>query len=177
MILLENYLTNYCSNKTIYLNELDYTTFGYENYDEMEQDLDFLIETIFQNYKIISSQSEAHIRLSQSSFREGLIQKYGKCIITNTCCLDELEAAHIIPYKDDRHNFFISNGLLLKSNIHKTFDKYKWTINPDTFIIEVKDNIEVGEIKTYQGLKINIDNNDLLLINNLKKRYQDYLKN
>jgi hypothetical protein len=175
MNLLESYLKEQCLNGIIYKKDLDYIYFDYENYDEMEYDLDFLIETIFQNYKIISSQSET--RLSQSTFREGLIQKYGKCIITDTNCLDELEAAHIIPYKEDKHNFFVSNGLLLKSNIHKTFDKYKWTINPDTFMIEVKNNIDVGEIKKYQGTKVNLNHSDLLLVNNLKKRYQDYLKN
>ncbi len=175
MNLLESYLKDQCPNGIIYTQDLDYTYFDYENYDEMEYDLDFLIETIFQNYKIISSQSET--RRSQSTFREGLIQKYGKCIITDTNCLDELEAAHIIPYKEDKHNFFVSNGLLLKSNIHKTFDKYKWTINPDTFMIEVKNNIDVGEIKKYQGTKVNLNQTDILLVNNLKKRYQDYLKN
>ncbi len=175
MNLLESYLKDQCPNGIIYTQDLDYTYFDYENYDEMEYDLDFLIETIFQNYKIISSQSET--RRSQSTFREGLIQKYGKCIITGTHCLDELEAAHIIPYKEDKHNFFVSNGLLLKSNIHNTFDKYKWAINPDTFMIEVKNNIDVGEIKKYEGIKVELNYTDLLLVNNLKKRYQDYLKN
>ena len=175
MKLLESYLKETHINNSIYINDLDYSYFGYENYDEMELDVDFLLESVLKNYKIINGCSQ--IRSSQSSFREGLIKKYSKCIITETNCVDELEAAHIIPYKDDKHNFFINNGLLLKANIHKTFDKYKWTINPTTFIIEVKSNIDVGEIKQYEGIKVNLDQNDCLLINNLNKRYKDYLKN
>jgi hypothetical protein len=178
MQILESYLKETYSNGIIYANDLsdlDYSYFGYDNDDEMDLDLDFLLETIFKDHKRINGKSQ--IRLSQASFRESLLKKYGKCVITETNCFDELEAAHIIPYKDDRYNFFINNGLLLKSNIHKTFDKYKWTINPTTFIIEVKNNTDVGEIKKYEGTKVNLDFNDYLLINNLKKRYQDYLKN
>jgi len=29
-------------------------------------------------------------------------------------------------------NFDINNCLLLSSNLHKTFDKYYWSINPNT---------------------------------------------
>lgn len=175
MQILESYLKEIYVNGIIYINDLDYSYFGYENDEEMEIDLDLLLETVLTDYKLVNGHSQT--RLSQSFFREGLLKKYGKCVITNTNCLDELEAAHIIPYKDDKYNFFINNGLLLKSNIHKTFDRYKWTINPNTFIIEVKNNTDVGEIKQYEGIKINLDENDYLLINNLKKRYQDYLKN
>jgi len=74
------------------------------------------------------------IRLGQSEFRKGLIERFGpKCIITNS---EIFEACHIIPFADS-NNMFIDNGLLLNSQHHIMFDKYIWSINPDTLDIEI----------------------------------------
>lgn len=193
MISLEQYLKNDCANNYVIFNNLDYTYFGYENDDEMEFDLEFLIETIFSDFKIIYDEDEIEdenikklikeSRPNQTTFRNNLIKKYeGKCIITGSKCLYELEACHIIPHSQDKNNFLVSNGILLKSNIHTTFDKYLWTINPNTLTIEIKNDNDVsehdvGEIIYYKDTKVNLDTNDIILINNLKKRYESYLKN
>jgi len=181
---LEQYLKNDCNNNFVIFNNLDYTYFGYENDDEMEFDLEFLIETIFPEYQIIYDEDEnikkliKESRPNQTTFRQKLIQKYGeKCIITGGECLDELEACHIVPHSEDKHNSLVTNGLLLKATLHKTFDKYKWVINPDTLMIEVKHNGNIGDIREYEGMKVNLDPNDIILINNLKKRYEYYLEN
>ncbi len=163
---LEHYIIN--SNGTIYLSDIDYKSFNYESYDDFELDLYFLIECLYSNYKIYKNKQE---RVEQEQFRRDLINKYGKCIITGSTCLTELEAAHIVEFYKNNNNNTISNGLLLKSNIHKTFDEYLWTINPKTLMIEVKENVEVGEIKKYEGIKINID---VSMIDNLRKRYNNF---
>jgi predicted restriction endonuclease len=50
-----------------------------------------------------------------------------KCIISGC----NIEAAHIIPYRNqDSHN--IANGLLLRVDLHRLFDKYLLTIDPET---------------------------------------------
>uniref|UniRef100_A0A6C0HWY6 HNH nuclease domain-containing protein n=1 Tax=viral metagenome TaxID=1070528 RepID=A0A6C0HWY6_9ZZZZ len=165
---LEQYLIN--SNGTIYLNDIDYSIFDYDNYDDFELDLYFLINTLYSNYKIFKNKQD---RVEQEQFRRNLINKYNKCVITSSACLSELEAAHIISFSEDSTNNTIDNGLLLKSNIHKTFDDNLWAINPITFLIEVKENINAGEIMNYNNTKVNIVFSDKMIYN-LKKRYNDF---
>ncbi len=185
MLLLENYIKYNVFNNKIYFNDLDIEYFGYDSLDEMDLDLNFLVSTLFENYSIIyeiddnefNNISIDNPRFGQKSFRENLINKYGKCVISGCKSSKEIQAAHIIPHCEDRKNFFISNGLLLKSNLHTTFDSYYWTINPDSFIIEINKNIyidELGEIQYYEGRMVNLEKNDKLLYNNLQKRYQDF---
>ena len=172
---LEQYIIN--SNGIIYLDDIDYNIYNYESYDDLEIDLYFLIETLYTNCKIYKNKQE---RTEQEKFRRDLLNTYGKCIITGSNCFVELEAAHIVNFREDNRNNTIDNGLLLKSNIHKTFDEYLWTINPDTLMIEIKDNINAGEIMNYNGKKININNAlriNNTIINNLKKRYLDFINN
>lgn len=176
---LEDYLKYDCINQIINFHNMDYSYFGYENSDEMQLDLDFLIDTLYPNYTI-NYEPMTYIqetRPDQDPFRQKLIQKYGMCIVTNETCIDELEACHIVPHSEDKHNSLVTNGLLLKANIHKTFDKHKWTINPNTLMIEIKNATEknAGEMLKYQGMKVNLDPCDKILINNLHKRYQSFL--
>ena len=99
------------------------------------------------------------IRISQQTFREGLIDRYKKCIITETI-KDECEAAHIIAVSDfnkqdyNIDTYDINNGLLLSANLHKTFDKYLWSINPDTFIIEISSLYDCGTITNYNNISL-----------------------
>ncbi len=165
---LEQYILE--QDNFIYLNKINYSDFNYNNINEMKLDLLFLIETVYPNYKIYNNRQE---RLEQEKFRNELINYYKKCVITESSCLVELEAAHIIPFNIDNHNNNIYNGLLLKSNIHKTFDDYYWTINPDTFKIEIKENINAGEIMNYKNKIINLDNK---LKPFLQERYNKFKK-
>lgn len=169
MELLEQFIINL--NGKIYLNEMNYIDYNYDNYDDFESDLYFLIETLYSDYKIYTNKQE---RTQQEQFRRDLINKYNKCIITGSSCLTELEAAHIVNFRDDNSNNNIDNGLLLKSNIHKTFDDNLWCINPKSLLIEVKNNIDAGEIMNYNGTKINIIFNEQM-ITNLKRRYNDFI--
>ena len=80
-------------------------------------------------------------------------------MVSNNDCLDELEAAHIIPFSEC-NNFDINNGLLLSANLHKTFDKIHWTIDTNTNCIVVLNN-NSNSIKKYDGKYINLDNKTL----------------
>ncbi len=79
---LEQYLKNDCINNYVIFNNLDYTYFGYENIDEMEFDLEFLIETLFPEHMIIYDEDEnikkmiKESRPDQNPFRNNLIKKY-----------------------------------------------------------------------------------------------------
>lgn len=62
------------------------------------------------------------VREGQSLFRAQLIEAYKcRCAITGYDLPDALEAAHITPYRGKQTNF-ISNGLLLRADIHGLFD-------------------------------------------------------
>ena len=130
---LEEYLL---TNNTV--NENNYKQFNYDSYEEFKIDLDFLLSNIYSDIQIINLQTKEQ-RLDQDTFRKELIKKYNRCIISNSIDI-ECEACHIIPYAICK-NFDVDNGLLLSSDLHKTFDKYCWSINPNTLKIEINKNI------------------------------------
>ena len=81
------------------------------------------------------------VRLGQGAFRTLVTEAYERrCTISGEKTLPVLEAAHIKQYVESGpHN--ISNGLLLRSDIHKLFDNYYLTITSD-YKIEVSSRIK-----------------------------------
>lgn len=62
-------------------------------------------------------------REGQDSFRNSLLDAYGeRCAITAFDAPQALEAAHIYPYRGPATNK-VSNGLLLRSDLHRLFDR------------------------------------------------------
>ncbi len=82
-----------------------------------------------------------NVRLGQNSFRLKLTDAYSrKCSITGEKTLPVLEAAHIKPYaKSGPH--LLSNGLILRADLHKLFDNGYITITSD-YKIEVSNRIK-----------------------------------
>lgn len=71
------------------------------------------------------------VRLGQGAFRVLVTESYSRrCAITGEKTLPVLEAAHIKPYAESGPNF-ISNGLLLRSDLHKLFDSGYITVTKD----------------------------------------------
>jgi putative restriction endonuclease len=70
-------------------------------------------------------------RLGQGVFRLAVTDAYGRaCAVTNEHSLPALEAAHIRPYgQGGTHE--IPNGLLLRSDLHRLFDRGYITVTPD----------------------------------------------
>ena len=172
MELLLDYLesiNNY--NKIIDVKILNsYEYFGYSNKFTFKIDLELLLETIYLDIKFVDKPSQ--VRLSQNEFRMKLMNLYSsQCIVSSNSNPDELEAAHIVGVGDGG-DYDISNGLLLEANLHKTFDKYQWAINPSLLEIEVKNSN--GSINKYNGNKINLKLNPILY-SNLKSRYDKFI--
>lgn len=70
-------------------------------------------------------------RLGQGSFRVMVTDAYQRqCAITLEKTLPVLEATHIRPYSEDGPHT-VSNGLLLRSDIHRLFDSGYVTVTPD----------------------------------------------
>jgi hypothetical protein len=74
-------------------------------------------------------------RRGQAKFRAQLLTSYGgKCAITGCDLTAALESAHIYPYKGDETND-ITNGLLLRADIHTLFDLGLLVIDPETYTV------------------------------------------
>jgi putative restriction endonuclease len=80
-------------------------------------------------------------RLGQGSFRILIADAYGRrCTMTSERTFPALEAAHIHRYsRGGDHS--LSNGLLLRSDLHKLFDLGYLTIEPRTRTIRVSRKI------------------------------------
>ncbi|MGF6764826.1 putative RNA-binding protein with PUA-like domain [Paraburkholderia sp. GAS33] len=72
------------------------------------------------------------IRRGQKNFRDALLAAYdGRCAITGCDIQDVLEAAHITPYLGPETNH-VTNGLLLRTDLHTLLDCHLLGIEPAT---------------------------------------------
>jgi hypothetical protein len=61
-------------------------------------------------------------RQGQAAFRQRLLDAYGRqCAVTGESAEEVLEAAHIEPYMG-RHSNLVTNGLILRADLHTLFD-------------------------------------------------------
>ena len=79
-------------------------------------------------------------RLGQGGFRARVSAAYDwRCAITGSVLTPALQAAHIRPYAiGGEHE--VSNGLLLRSDVHILFDRGYLTVTPD-FRLQVSDRL------------------------------------
>jgi putative restriction endonuclease len=87
-------------------------------------------------------------RLGQGSFRILVTDTYHRrCAVTGEKALPVLEAAHIKPVAEGgRHQ--INNGLLLRSDVHKLFDRGYISITPQHRVLvsrKLKEDFDNGE--------------------------------
>jgi putative restriction endonuclease len=70
-------------------------------------------------------------RLGQGTFRVAVTEAYERtCAVTTEHSLPVLEAAHIRAYADGGEHT-VSNGLLLRTDVHRLFDRGYVTVTPD----------------------------------------------
>lgn len=81
-------------------------------------------------------------RRGQPAFRKALMDAYGDaCAITGCNLPAVLEAAHIHPYKVG-HTNVVSNGLLLRADIHTLFDLGLIAIESEAMVVQVSPKLE-----------------------------------
>lgn len=79
------------------------------------------------------------LRQGQPGFRRALLDAYnGRCPITLTDYPDVLEAAHIVPHAK-QGTMDVTNGLLLRADLHTLFDLRQIAINTSTWKVVVND--------------------------------------
>jgi putative restriction endonuclease len=86
-------------------------------------------------------------RLGQGIFRNRVLDAYGRaCAVTQEHSLPVVEAAHIKPFADGGEHA-VTNGLALRADIHRLFDRGYVTVDEDSrFVVSrrLKDEFENG---------------------------------
>lgn len=76
-------------------------------------------------------------RRGQDAFRKSLLLAYaGRCSISGCADIEVLEAAHITRHSETQ-DYRVSNGLLLRADLHTLFDLFLVSIDPKTGLIVV----------------------------------------
>lgn len=98
-------------------------------------------------------------RQGQGAFRSGLLTAYeGRCAITDSEIMQLLEAAHVTPYLGPRTNH-ISNGLLLRSDLHTLWDRGLIHLGED-FRLQLHPILETSEYSALAGKQVRVRTND-----------------
>ena len=98
------------------------------------------------------------LRRGQPKFRKKLLNMYeSTCAVTGTPLPPILEAAHIVPYMGEKTNH-VTNGILLRADIHTLFDLGLLGIN-QSYEVVVSSSMKETEYETYNGRKIKLPAN------------------
>jgi hypothetical protein len=90
-------------------------------------------------------------RLGQPAFREALIRSYqGRCAVTGCDFGDALQAAHLFPYNGQDSNH-ITNGVLLRADIHNLFDRHLMAIDPESKEVRIAPALHGTAYEMYDG--------------------------
>lgn len=159
-------------NNTPNINKNIYDAF--ENFNIKNKDLfEVLVNINLWTNDILLTDTKS-TRTKQEQFRNDIIKRDNKCVISQQYDENECEACHIISVKDGG-TYDINNGLLINLIHHKTFDKNLWCINPETLTIDILTNDRkiVGSIIDYNDKIININPNNIMKLY-LKQRWTIY---
>lgn len=105
---------------------------------------------------------EVVARQGQAQFRDALIRAYdGRCAVTGCDSPYALEAAHIRPYLGE-HTNVVTNGLLLRADIHGLFDLGLLAVNPATCTVVISDWLSGEHYKSLHGRLLNLPANPVL---------------
>lgn len=92
-------------------------------------------------------------RRGQSDFRSSLLVAYeSRCAVTGCDAIEALEAAHIIPFSQDQ-NYAVSNGILMRADIHTLFDLFLMSIDPSTGILRMAPSL-VSAYGKFEGQQV-----------------------
>jgi hypothetical protein len=95
-------------------------------------------------------------RRGQLDFRKKLIAAYsGQCAVTGCDAEAALEAAHIVPYTGPQSNH-VTNGVLLRADIHTLLDLDLIGIDPESMEISVAVELQATVYAELHGRKLSL---------------------
>lgn len=90
-------------------------------------------------------------RRGRPAFRKSLLEAYqGRCAITGCDAEAALEAAHILPYRGSQTNS-LSNGLLLRSDVHTLFDLGLLAVDVERMVVVLSEELEDTAYRSLAG--------------------------
>lgn len=99
------------------------------------------------------------VREGQGKFRKALLRAYaGRCAITGVALEQILDAAHIRPYRGP-HTNYTSNGLLLRTDLHRLWDVGLLAVHEDDLTVLLAPHIAERDYVDLQGERISIPEN------------------
>lgn len=99
-------------------------------------------------------------RRGQPEFRRRLLEAYGgRCAITGCEAVEALEAAHIVPYRGPETHH-LSNGLLLRADIHTLFDLGLLAIDSATMVVLLAPSLATTSYKELDGKRLQLPKDD-----------------
>ncbi len=121
-------------------------------------------------------------RRGQGTFRAIVLDAYGRrCAVSGERTIPVLDAAHIVPFSESvRHE--LSNGIALRSDIHRLFDKGYVSVRPDRrFVVSKRLREDFSNGKIYyemDGREIRVPSADNAApsIENLERHYNEVFK-
>lgn len=142
-----NILTDYkYFNYKTFEGALNHVLFVFSTYYKFELD-----ETILN--QMLKNEERSMNRRDEYHFRNAVIGKYQKCIISGYDS-EQCDVAHIVPLSD-HYNFDPDNGLLLSKELHYLFDIGYWTIDVNTLKVillepSIGKNLSINQYKNVQ---------------------------
>jgi hypothetical protein len=113
-------------------------------------------------------------RRGQDKFRKSLLTAFNDtCCVTGSTVISVLEAAHIISHSDDT-NYKVTNGILLRADIHTLFDLNLIGIDQHG-VVHTSNELEQSEYSGYQGVVVASSLSEDTVVN-LKKRFVEYIE-
>jgi hypothetical protein len=94
------------------------------------------------------------LRRGQKQFRDALIDAYeGRCAVSECLIRDLLEAAHIAPHAE-HGTYKVTNGLLLRADLHTLLDCDLMAIDPDSRTVTIASEIRDSEYREFHGREL-----------------------
>ena len=116
-------------------------------------------ETELEDTETKEKYSKVKSRNYQQKLREECLDRYDyTCVISGEKKKKSVETCHIkgVSECNKKEKKDIENTLLLSRDIHKYFDEYQITINPETCKVEVKDDDDNEWLMKYDGKDIEL---------------------
>lgn len=116
-------------------------------------------------------------REGQRIFRAELLRAYGgACAVTRYHAEPALQAAHIMSYLGAASQM-VTNGLLLRADIHLLYDRFLLAVDPDGYRIRIASDLRSTEYDELDGREIALPKDPLLhpSMQRLGAKYQEFL--
>jgi len=95
-------------------------------------------------------------RQGQAQFRKKVLEAYDRRCAVSGCDVEQvLDAAHIVPYRGPATNH-VTNGILLRADLHTLFDLLLISVNPQSFKVEVSPQVRNSVYREFHGRKLRL---------------------